>query len=273
VQFHLTRGSRHRAIAPPPIFIPLSNHVDALMKRGKTRLLFWMVIAVSVQCSPRSLFAQGALAAIRESVRTPSAPSEPSEDESSSKRKSAKRRRSRDYHHDDDDYSWFGSLFWEAALYGVTSPIWGPIAITGDDYSSAGYFPEYPYQHGIDGYMMIDPWLPSEPFMYSLQARTEYADNFDGISRIGTRALFDTATRFGIDSEVNYWRESLAIGQHDDLWTGEANLVFRFTQTDWMQMRTGLGMNWLADDAGTDLGFRGVIMGQVHIIDKDAGFG
>jgi len=110
--------------------------------------------------------------------------------------------------------------------------------------------------------MMIDPWVPSEPFAYSLRARTEYADDFDSISRIGTRILFDTTTRFGVDSEVNYWRESLAVGQHDDLWTGDANLVFRFAQSEWMQVRTGLGVNWLADEVGTELGFNFTYQGD-----------
>jgi hypothetical protein len=45
---------------------------------------------------------------------------------------------------------------------------------------------------------------------------------------IGTRILIDTKTRLGVDSEVNYWHESLGSGQHDDLWTGDANRVFRF---------------------------------------------
>ncbi len=102
---------------------------------------------------------------------------------------------------------------------------------------------------------MLAPRLPVEPSGYSLQARTEHAGDFDRISRIGTRILFDTKTRFGIDSEVNRWSESLGDGQDDDLWTGDANLVFRFAQSLRVQMRTGLGMNWLADETGSDLGF------------------
>lgn len=235
------------------------------MERGRTRLLVWMLIAASLFVPTQRLLAQGLLSTLSESVRTPSA-SEPSADESTSNRKSGKRWHlaDSDYKHGDDNDSdnWFGLLLVGGAVVAVTAPIWMPIKIASDDYSSAGYFPEYPYQHGIGGYMMIDPWVPSEPFTYSLQTRAEFADNFSGISRIGTHLLFDTTTRFGIESEVNHWRESLGIGQHDDLWTGDANLVFRFAQSEWMQMRTGLGMNWLADDIGTDLGFNFTYQGD-----------
>lgn len=93
--------------------------------------------------------------------------------------------------------------------------------------------------------MMIDPWLPNEPFVFAIQARSEYSTDFDDLSRIGARVLFDTSTRFGIDTEANYWSEQLATGGHDQLWTGDMNLVFRFAQSDWLQMRTGLARTGL----------------------------
>ena len=233
------------------------------MISGTARVVVFLWIFASILLAPHEAVAQGALSQIREDVRTPSAPAAESEGKSSSHGNAHKR-----CHHayacdcDDDDDNWFGSLFWKAGVAIVGAPIWIPVTIAHDDYSSAGYFPEYPYQDGIDGYMMIDPWLPSIPFSHSLQVRTEYADDFDSISRIGTRILFDTTTRFGIDSEVNYWRESLGGGQHDDHWTGDANLVFRFAQSERIQMRTGLGVNWLADEVGSDFGFNFTYQGD-----------
>jgi len=59
----------------------------------------------------------------------------------------------------------------------------------------------------------------------------------------------------GIDTEANYRREQLAIGMHDQLRTGDANLVFRFAQSEKLQMRSGLGMNCLTDSDASDFGF------------------
>ncbi len=153
-------------------------------------------------------------------------------------------------------------MFGEAIFLAAAVPFWIPSKWVQDDYSATGYFPAYPYRDGIDGYLMIEPWLPSESSSFSLQLRTEYADDFDSISRIGTRMLLDTSTRFGIDGEVNHWRETLAAGQHDDLWTGDANLVFRFAQSRQLQMRSGLGLSWLADDLGGDIGFNFTYQGD-----------
>lgn len=237
------------------------------MKYGVSRMLTCSMILASLAIGAREGWAQGSLSRLTESVRTPSAPS--AEDEPSShdpKRRDRSSHRNDHYDDDDDDNALGKLLLWSTAI-AITAPIWAPIKIADDDYSSAGYFPEYPFQHGIDGYMMIDPWIPTEPFTYTLQARTEYADDFDGLSRIGTHFLFDTTTRFGIDSEVNYWRESLGGGLHDDLWTGDVNVVFRFAQTEWMQMRTGIGVNWLADDGGSDFGINFTYHGDFFPVD------
>lgn len=225
------------------------------------RAMKCMFIITSLLLAPRNASAQGALSQIREDVRTQSSQSKSSEEKSASRHKNRKRC-NHSYGCDCEDDSLFGSLLGKALFYAVGSPFWAPPKMVKDDYSSAGYFSEYPYQDGIDGYMMIVPWLPLEPSSYSLQARTEYGDDFDSVSRIGSRILLDTTTRFGVDSEVNYWRESIGSGRYDDLWTGDANLVFRFAQSTRLQMRTGLGMNWIADDLGSDIGFNFTYQGD-----------
>ena len=102
---------------------------------------------------------------------------------------------------------------------------------------------------------MIEPWIPAEPYSWSLRLWGEYSDDFDSLERISGHALFETTTRFGVDASSSYLRESLAPGQHDDLWTGDANLVFRLAQSPRFQVRSGLGFNWLADEADSDFGF------------------
>lgn len=231
------------------------------MERGSIRVLACLLIPASFLLAPSKASAQESLSKIRNEVGTPSVPGTSSGGKSVSRNKKRKRC-NHSYACDCEDDSLFGSLLWEAMIYTAAAPLWLPPKLAHDDYSSAGFFPEHPYQDDIEGYMMIDPFLPIEPSAYSLQARMEYADDFDSISRIGSRILLDTTTRFGVDSEVNYWRESLGTDRHDDLWTGDANLVFRFAQSARMQMRTGIGVNWLADDLGSDFGFNFTYQGD-----------
>jgi hypothetical protein len=54
----------------------------------------------------------------------------------------------------------FGELFGQVLIFTAGAPFWIPPKLAHDDYSAAGYFPDYPYQDGIAGYLMIDPWLP-----------------------------------------------------------------------------------------------------------------
>jgi len=74
------------------------------------------------------------------------------------------------------------------------------------------------------------------------------------VSLIGGQLLYDTPIRFAIDTENNYRHEQLLDGD-DDLWTGDANIVYRFAQSPRIQMRSGLGVNWLADSEDTNIGF------------------
>lgn len=120
--------------------------------------------------------------------------------------------------------------------------------------SPRGYFPSYPYQGEAVGYQMIDPWVPEVPKLWALRTRLEYAADFDDLSRIGGHFLYETTSRFGLDTELNYRRETLGMGLSDSLWTGDTNLLFRFWQTPHVQHRIGLGVNWLADDVGSEHG-------------------
>jgi len=210
--------------------------------------------------------ADGKLSRLREDVRTPSAPNplQPEQDESKSKQGS------QDADDDDDEGilegilgdlfgGGFGEVLWVGVGTTALAPFWVPRTFI--DEPSTRYFAEYPYQRDLPGYM-IAPWHSEEPYPLSRQARTEYADSFDGVTRIGQRLLFDTTLRFGVDAEFNDWHESIP-GIHDDsLWTGDANLLYRFAQSERVQMRTGLGCNWLADDVGADFGFNFTYQGD-----------
>lgn len=156
---------------------------------------------------------------------------------------------------DDPASDFLGRLFVASAWATLTAPIVLPRAWADDDYHVAGYFPDYPWRGDAGGNLILYRPGLDDFKTWSLQTQTEYADNFDGLSRIGTRFQLDTTSRFGLDAEFNYWRESLGERRLDDLWTGDLNGLYRFAQAEWMQMRIGPGINWLSDEIGTDFGF------------------
>ena len=215
----------------------------------------------------RAASAQGMLQGLREDVRRPSSPSS---DEKEEKKKEKKRHRGYVYYNDDhchdcddDDDSGLGELFAMLTLGTVTSPFWVPRGIVADDTWDSGYFARYPYRCDLDGYMGTEPsvvhtcypWLADEHYSWLLRARAEYADDFDDLSRVGGQVLLDSASRWGLDTEFNHWREDLGFGRHDSLWTGDLNVVYRFAQSPKTQMRTGVGCNWLSDTVGSEFGF------------------
>jgi hypothetical protein len=82
----------------------------------------------------------------------------------------------------------------------------------------------------------------------------ESGGDFKGLQKHGGRLRLDTLSRFGLDTEWNYRRESLSSG-HDMLWNGDVNLVYRFAQSQRAAFYMGLGLNWLSDHLGSNAGF------------------
>lgn len=159
---------------------------------------------------------------------------------------------------DEDDGE--NELFGFAALLALlgtgvaaTAPFWGPRALVHDKDLQPGYFQRYPYRIQQTGYLTNPE--KSESYDWLSRGRLEYGDNFDDLSHFGGQILMDSASRFGMDSEIYYRREELAAGGTDSLFNGDVNVLFRFTQSPKLQMRTGLGMNWINSDSGSDLGF------------------
>ena len=143
------------------------------------------------------------------------------------------------YKEEDD----FGAMIGHLLAYGfvgagvvATAPLWGPAVWVGDGYVETCRFAAYPNEGGMCGYMHL-PAARGDTKFWSLRARVEGADNFDGLQRMGTHVLVESAIRFGLDSTFNYYRESLESGVHDDLWTGDANVVFRFAQSEHVTTR------------------------------------
>jgi hypothetical protein len=168
--------------------------------------------------------------------------------------------------HDDDSWPLDGLLgagvVGVAALTGmvITSPFWGPPVWVGDSYMQPGYFPRFPHQYD-HGYMMIGPPEaagiagPRQPHAVAIRGRTEFGTDFADVQWIGGHVLIETTPRWGVESDFRHVREDILQGFDDALWLGDANLTFRFAQSPWLLMRTGLGFNYLSDAIGSDFGF------------------
>ncbi len=141
-----------------------------------------------------------------------------------------------------------------AMLAGLSLPFLYPRSVVGDESLDSGYFLRYPYLHNQDAALDEYLYAPGVNRHVMVRTRGEYVSNFDALTKLGGSMLFDTSSRWGLDSEFNYRREDLG-STSDSLWTGDANLVFRFAQSEQVQMRTGVGFNWLADRTKSDFGF------------------
>lgn len=124
----------------------------------------------------------------------------------------------------------------------------------------SGYFSHYPYENGPT-YMLVGPaeaaGLPGArvPYAWAVRGHTEYGADFQDIDWIGGHVLIDSTWRVGIESDFRNVREDISQSFQDSLWLGDANVLYRFAQNDWVQMRTGLGFNFLSDTDGSDFGF------------------
>ncbi len=227
---------------------------------SKTGIARKIMACLIVALGASSLMAQGRLSTVRDDVRrtppTSSSHSKPEDDD-----------------HCDGD-SIFGEMFGKLLFHGLTSPFWGPAAVAQADFVSTAYFPRFPYQE-TGGYIVSASWAkragdsfrrehrpdpfdgylwPTEPRRWGARVRFDYGDNFDGLERVGGHLLMSTSSRFGLDTEMNYLRETFPGGE-DRLWIGDCNVIYRFAQSERMQWRAGVGFNWLDDPLETNYGF------------------
>lgn len=163
---------------------------------------------------------------------------------------------------------------WSAGARGSVAPDFERRVLV--DLPAPSHFPRYPYQHA-NGYMVSNLWpagvgnsfgnafhpdpfdcdlWPTRPRRWAARVRADYGDSLDDdITRIGGHLLLSTSSRWGLDTEMSYLKETFSGGGEDHLWIGDCNVVYRFAQSERMQWRTGLGFNWLDDPVDTDFGF------------------
>jgi hypothetical protein len=134
----------------------------------------------------------------------------------------------------------------QLVILAISAPFAIPRFLSGDDWDHNTSFPDYPYADGAPGSLIRNSETQGrkQNWMGTLQGIT--VQDGRGIARYGGRLLLDSESRFGLDTETNFWTQSRTLGNQEQLWTGDANIVYRFAESEHFQWRAGAGMNWLA---------------------------
>lgn len=141
------------------------------------------------------------------------------------------------------------------------APFQGPHALLGDDLADIGQMVSRPYVEAPAGLLTdADPATRLPPLSGRLQL--DVLSDFDDLDRFGGSLLVETPFRLGVDTSGSVWNEA---GTGDGaLCMGDFNLVYRFAQSERVQFRSGVGLNWLSDDAGAELGFNFTYGAEVY---------
>jgi hypothetical protein len=144
----------------------------------------------------------------------------------------------------------------------VAAPYVLPAKLLGDDYSEQGYFLPFPYADGKPGSLQIhfpekeEPYGQEDPVQWWLaRLAVEESNDFRSLNRVNGHLLLDTCLRLGVQTSWSYLTENLKGDRHDDMVLGDVNLVFRFAQNEYVQMRSGLGVRLSADSRESHAGF------------------
>jgi hypothetical protein len=153
-------------------------------------------------------------------------------------------------------------------LFTVTSPFWLPPLALDDHYDQTASFSPYPYARFDSAYLNLysdhlsppaNPelsfWDPDYLKEWSLQVQLEDGNDFNGLNRLGGRIAFDTASRFGLRSNWDWYYENLGNGHSDETLMFDDELTFRFAQADWVRMYVGVGCRAMEDRQTDRWGF------------------
>lgn len=147
-----------------------------------------------------------------------------------------------------------GSSFDGGVIFTVVASPWLIPRSILEDKDEVLTMADFPYAENWDGYFVNQDPQPEWTKPWSGRFLAESGTDFDGLQKYGGRLRLDTSSRWGLDTEWNFRRESLSSG-HDTLWNGDANLIYRFAQSRRAAFYTGLGVNWLSDRFGGNAGF------------------
>jgi hypothetical protein len=121
------------------------------------------------------------------------------------------------------------------------------------DAGGASDFAPFPYRDERGYWRTLDD--PRGRQAWSARPRAELGTDFDDLERIGFGLDLEHASRFGLDTAWNRWREEVSSGATDELDLADLNLVYRFAHSEGAAFRAGLGLNYLNDEIDHELGF------------------
>jgi hypothetical protein len=136
--------------------------------------------------------------------------------------------------------------FFSADLYrglgiALICPYYFPYDSWDAGYSVSMYFSPYPYYLKNKGYLKDQKEDFSKSWVYDIDNEYKIFRN----ENFGMGLNFDIRNRSRIEfqGEVNYISDLSVNGKIDKMYLGNANILFRFAQNQYLLMRSGLGVN------------------------------
>jgi len=146
------------------------------------------------------------------------------------------------------------SLVGQVALTALASPFAIPCLLIGDDHDHFTEFPDYPYADDVPGSLLVNSEFKGTKQTWGGTLQSFAIPGSHDLDRFGGRLLLENADRIGIDTETDYLLQTHRHGGPDHAWMGDFNVVYRFAESENMQWRAGVGLNWLADQTKPEFG-------------------
>ncbi len=167
-----------------------------------------------------------------------------------------------EYDFEDDETRDAETSFWlyvgeELVWPAVSSPIWVPMAVLEDEHDHVTRFLDYPYQEPGCGCLFAGSAAPSS---WSLEqalwgrASVDFATPVDDVYRVGGTLFLSGANRFGLDAQAHWFEERLSDGTYDHMTLGDADIHYRFAESERGYFYIGLGFNWIEGEGQFDAG-------------------
>jgi len=151
-----------------------------------------------------------------------------------------------------------------AALWLAYFTPWAiPHYAMGDSIKRPAWFAGYPYADGTPGAVWIQRTdklgqkLPAPKGLRPLSLQMSFESSYDAsmLHRFTGSLRLDTAYRVGLEGSWSYFWDTLKGGDAETLWSGDANVIIRFAQTERALMYTGAGARFMVDGLGVVPGF------------------
>jgi hypothetical protein len=204
-------------------------------------------VCVLLSVLPGRLVAQGKLESVREEVNRSD------DSDEGSDRKSHRKNHRDSCTCDDDDDGFPGQLI----AVGLLAPFTVPRALLHDNEEVNRLFLYHPYADGGPGYLRVQTVEANERGDlrdWGGQISLENGNDFSGLNRTQARLVLDTSTRFGVQFRFDHFTEDLCC-RDDHLSLGSAELLYRFAQSDTVQVYAGLGARLVDGGARNRWGF------------------